>query len=171
MTSSLMQIFLIITSLSGAYWVVQPMFTEIKNVQAEAEEYDRAMVLAEEANTVLAGLEKDIAQVTQQEKYRIELLIPDYIEPVKMAYNIETLEASESMFLSSIAINDATTIPDPVGKAEPVEVVQTEEEMFGDGGPVSEFEEVTTAETLISQEISLSVAGTYEQFKSLLSKL
>ncbi len=166
MNSSIIQIGLIIISIFSIVSFVQPMLQKIQIVQSESEEYDLAIEVSAEASVLLGRLEQQISQVSQQEKYRVELLVPDFIAPVELAYDIEALIKEDSLFLNSIRISQPTRILDPVGRVA-VPVPQESEDTFSSFDQVSSVSE----QSIISQEIEISVDGTYEQFKSLLAKI
>lgn len=154
-----LQIALIAVSVSGIFMVIKPMYDEIGSIQLETEEYQRALDTAVQANAKMTSLKNDINRYSQQDKYRIELLVPENLAPVRAAYDIEELVSETGMNLTSISVGTVGKINNPVAAPSAAQAAEA-----------FDLEEVGTM-NLVSQQLDLSVSGTYEQFKYLLTKL
>lgn len=159
------QISLIAISAAGIFSVIQPMFDEIEKVQSETEEYDRALSSAREANSRLAELNRKVSGLSQQERHRIELLVPEVSDPVKTAYEVEQLIVSQGVFLNSINIAPPVKIASPVSSSVAALVSDDDDSTF------SESVSSGGGHMMVGQDVLVSVSGTYSQFKELLTKI
>lgn len=162
MKALLLQLGLIAVSVSAVLFMVKPMYESISVIQSESEEYDVALASAREANSKLAALRKTVEDVSEQNKYRMMLLVPEKLEPIKAANDIEIMAQSTGMFLDTISLGTAMTLPDPTGGNTAGS--QTDDEGFDTFGAVN-----ARVANIYYQDILVSVSGTYEQFKQLLA--
>lgn len=159
MAQSLTQIFMIIASVVAVFTIVIPTFTTIGETQAETAEYEAAIESAFASNQRLSALNNQINNFSQQTRYRLERLIPEQLDPVKTAYDIEVLIDRRGLFLSNIEVNVEETMEDPVASSN----------LTVSGG---QFDAGAGAVDRIAyRDYTIGVAGTYDQFKAFLADL
>lgn len=165
MKQLLVQFGLIGVSIIGVVMVIVPMYENIGVIQSETEEYQRALDSAVETNKKLSSLKQEIGRYGQQEKYRIELLVPQDLAPVRAAYDIEELIGESGMFLNSITVGEIAQVTPPVTAPASGGTPEADENTGFD------FSVDESVSGMVSQQLEISVSGTYEQFKYLLSRV
>lgn len=149
----MIQLGLIVVSIATVFTVIMPMYGTIGTVQAEMEGYDEALKSAREVNLRLKALNDQINDVSQQSRHRINMLVPEYAEGVKVAYDIDQLLLSSDMFVDSIVVNPEESI-----------------EMDGAIDTGETFSGMEESSSMVAQDIQLSISGTYENLKDLLAQ-
>lgn len=153
MSGLMIQLGLIVVSIATVFTVIMPMYGTIGTVQAEMEGYDEALKSAREVNLRLKALNDQINDVSQQSRHRINMLVPEYAEGVKVAYDIDQLLLSSDMFVDSIVVNPEESI-----------------EMDGAIDTGETFSGMEESSSMVAQDIQLSISGTYENLKDLLAQ-
>jgi len=156
MAQTITQILLLIISGITVFTIIVPMFKTMGETQKETDEYSLAIESAFATNERLNSLVAKTESLSQQERYRLNRLIPPTIDPIRTAYDLEVLIEKHRLFLISINVLDEEIMEDPVATSNVIS-----EDEFGSADQV--------VGSIGHQEFELAVAGTYDQFKSLLA--
>jgi hypothetical protein len=156
MAQTITQILLLIISGIAVFTVVVPTMTTIGETQAETEEYSRAIESAFAANERLNALIRETESLSQQERYRLNRLIPETIDPVSTAHDLEVLIEKNNLILVSILILEELATPDPVVTSQ----------IAGAGGFDESDENIGN---IGYRDIEIVFAGTYDQLKSFIA--
>ena len=158
MTQTIVQIFLIAVSVIAVFTIINPNLENIGQTQDEIDEYSLAVESAYATNQSLNALVQKVDSFSQQENYKLNRFIPESIDPIRTAFDIEVLVENNNLFLVSIDVQDEVQIQSPVVTSNPV---QSEDFIENQPG-VSQ---------IAQQDFDISVAGTYEQFKAFLADI
>lgn len=161
MTQSIIQILLLLISGVAVFSFIMPTFADIRAVQDETSEYALALENAYQSKQRLDALVNTLEDYSAQERYRLDLFIPAEIDIARLSYDLEMMIERQGLFLNTFTVEDEVKIPDPVSTSAALS--DSPEEEFG----------TTIAEerTVASQDIALSVSGTYAQFKAFLGQV
>lgn len=146
MIRTLTPIFSILIAIFVFFFVARPMFVEIKNVQDETEEYERAVVQAEALNQKLNALLAEKNQFSDLQKENLEIFLPSSINEVRILTDLKEMAVGHRMMLGNVQVSDEATVIN---------------EQNASGGMVSYSD-------LVSADISFALIGTYDQFKAML---
>lgn len=148
MIRTITPIFSIILAILIFFLYTQPMFTEVKQVQGEADKYREAAQTAatrnEELNQKYAIVESHA--VTDVE--RLNVLVPSVIDEIKILTDLGELARRHNMLFGNVSVTN--------NDMEPL-------------ATVNEESEVVAFRDLVSTDLQFSLIGTYEQFKSFLA--
>jgi hypothetical protein len=158
MTQTVIQILLLIISGVAVGTLVMPQYEKIGDIQTETAEYETAAERAYQANQRLNALVQRVQGLSAQERYRLDRFIPEVADPLKTSYELERLALKAGMFINGLSVLDPELVEDPVLTAVALSAPETVDE--GVPAPVNQ---------VVAYDIDLTVAGTYEQFKQLLS--
>lgn len=158
MNQTILQVILITVSVLVAVMVVKPTLQDMGSTQQETAEYITAIENAAEANSKLSDLYRQVNSFSSSEEHRLALLVPEKIDAVQIAYDLEVMTNESGMFLTTLTVNDEVAEVDPVSNT------------------VAEFgaeDEITagSAKQIATQDFVLELAGTYDQFKDLLTQV
>lgn len=156
MTQTIIQILLLIVSGIAVFTIIMPKFEEIAVIQSETEEYDQAIESAFATNERLSALTQQASSFSQQEQHKLDRLVPFNIDTLSLGYDIEGLIDRHGLFLNGIDIAEPTVLRDPVQTSAPSEA-----------GPAS----APIEKEIEQQEITITLSGTYEQFKGFLADI
>lgn len=157
MSQVIVQILLLIVSGVAVFSIVMPKLNEMGDIQKEITGYEQAIENAFASNERLNALVREADSLSQQERFRLETLVPQKIDPIRTAFNIETLIDRHNLFLITLEILDEISAPDPVSTSP--------DSGAGFGAGASDPARIAT------QEVEVVMAGTYEQFKAFLTDI
>ncbi len=163
MTQTIVQILLLVVSGVAVFTIVVPKFDEIRSTQEESAQYEEALESAFAMNERLRSLSNQLDSLSQQERYRLGRLVPEVIEPMKLAYDLEVLIERNGLFLEAMEVGEEMLEPDPVETTAAV-ATSNEEDSFAQSN-------ATDQKLLAVRTINIAVAGDYNQFKALLRDL
>jgi hypothetical protein len=152
MIRSLTPLLAILVSVGIFIYFIQPMYAEINGVQSETTEYGEAVAKAAEFNQLLNSLISKRNSITAGNLERLEVLVPDNIDPVRVLVDLEALAGRNNMIFGNVNIEEREAAGDDAGKNNPDAM---------DGSPIGEDDFVPIG-------ISFSLIGSYEQFQSML---
>lgn len=128
----------------------RPMFAEIDTIKNETAQFERAVEQAKTLNTRLEALMNQKNSFSDIERNKLDAVIPHEINEVKLLADLKELSRSHNMLLGNITVAEGDS---PVSATLDVSV------------PAISYS------TLTSSEISFSLIGTYDQFKSMLADI
>lgn len=158
MTQTITQILLLIISGIAVFTMIVPTFKTIGETQKETDEYSLAIESAFATNERLNALVRETEKLSQQERYRIDRFIPATVDPIRTAYDLETLIEKHRLFLVGLTVTEESVMDDPVVTSNAVA-----EDDFGEG--------TQQVGSIGYNDFELVVAGTYEQFKDFLADI
>lgn len=142
--NSLVQLGLIVISITIIFVYIQPTFAEVRQVQDELFEYADAVDKAAEFNQRLGELVAVGNSITAADRARLDRLLPAEVDTVQVMRDLEVLVERTSLSL----------------------VALTAEELFIPVAP-ADYEGSENEFALAYQDFSLEVSGTYEDIKLL----
>ncbi len=131
------------------FFFTQPMLAEIKTIEAETAEYKEAVGIAQTLNETLNTLLEKKRSFSASDVERLEALVPDSYDGVRILADINKIVGSHYMVLSDISLEESDMIQDR-------NIPSTD---------------LISYDTFKTAEINFSVIGTYEQFKGLLGDI
>ena len=161
---SAVQIVLIIISVVIIVTYIKPAFSDMKATQDETAQYQKVLDTAQSYNSELQRLLSQANSFSTSEIRALERYLPDTVDPILVMRDIDIIVRNNGMNLDSVTSEDSVT---SIGGSEAVG--SNEEDFFDDidssgSGQVS----AQRGPDLFSQQFTLGVSGTYEQFKTLL---
>lgn len=147
MIRTLTPVLSIIIGLLLFFIFARPMFAEITAIKAETAQYDRAVEQATTLNSKLAALMNQKNSFSEIERNKLDAFIPRDINEVKLLADLKELTRTHNMLIGNITVTEA------------------------DGQVAGALDVSTPAisyDSLASSEITFSLIGTYDQFKSIL---
>lgn len=144
-------IFSIIIAIAVYFVVTQPMFGEMQIVQDETNQYREAVDKAHLFNQTLQELLTKRKSFGAQEMERLEALVPNSVDEVKLLVDLEAMAERQQMLIGNISVDKPKV---PVVRERNPEIPTT-----------------VTLENLSSIDISFSLIGTYDQFRSMLTDI
>lgn len=161
MSQTILQIALLLISGVAVFSFIMPTFGEIRGVQDETAEYALALDNAYQSKQRLDSLVSTLEGYSAQEQYRLDLFIPNEIDIVRLSYDLEMLIEKDGLFLNSFMVEDEEKIPDPVSTSAALSDNTADE--FGTA--------IAEERTVASQDMTISLSGSYPQFKSFLANV
>ncbi|MFT5037262.1 MAG: hypothetical protein ACI9VM_000841 [Candidatus Azotimanducaceae bacterium] len=151
---SIIQIVLIIISVVIIITYIKPTFTLMQETQGETDEYQTAIANAESYRTELSALLARVEGFDDDNRKVLERYVPDALDIVAIMRDIETIVQNNKMVLTAVSAGDIGA--KDIGKINAVQ------------GQQSKDSQVIQNAGLQFQQFSVSVTGTYIQFKLLL---
>ncbi len=149
MFSALSPIISILLAIGIFIYFSNPMFADIKEIQTETNEYKEAVEKATEFNNVLQGLLVEANSLSSLELERLEMLVPDKIDEVRLLVDLKAMAENQDMLFGNIEVS------------EPVSNIYIDS---------SESSRISvSSDDFSSLEISFELIGTYEQLKAMLA--
>lgn len=150
MNQALLQIIVIIACGGVVYTYVLPAFGQVAVIQEQITEYESAIKLAESANQKARDLRQVKESISEAKIARLEEALPEQLDPLQYAYELETLALEENLFVTSISVE------------EPTETITNEQE--NDDGTIDGI-------AIMKQGVTLTVQGTYPEIKSFIKRI
>lgn len=150
---------------------ISPGFANMGDIQSETEEYQRAIDNAAAANQEAINKINQIDSVTTEERYRLELALSDEIDPVRYAYELESLILSQGLFLSSISIGEKKPLKTNVQGNLSQASAQSSTDESGLETSFSETDSESGFSQIVTQTFDFTVSGTYEQLQDLIQAI
>lgn len=144
---TLTPIFSIIIALLIFFFFVQPQYAEVQLLNEEIEKYDNAVQSAEDLNNLIESLIAQKRSHPVQAIEKLDLLVPPNLQTVRLLIDLETMADRNRMLFGNLEVSED----------EPVILT-------GEGGG----SETIGTNSFVTADISFSLIGTYEQFKSML---
>jgi Tfp pilus assembly protein PilO len=139
---------LICLGIAGAlfFGFIDPTYTHLKALQVEESSYDQALTRSKDLQTVRDQLLARYNTFSQNDLARLEKLIPDHVDNVRLILDLDAMASRYGMHVKSVSI-----------KADPTATAR------GQIGPNDQAYE--------SVVLSFSVSGSYDTFRSYLADL
>lgn len=137
----------------GIFFVyTQPTFEQIKAMRTEVGQYEGALSKSRELQQVRAVLLDKYKNFNPADLDRLEKLLPDHVDNVRLILDLDRLALSHQMPMQNVVIGDPT-----------------KEGSSGGNASISSPDPVLQKVGALT--LTFSTVGTYEQFKSFLSDL
>lgn len=146
--NSLVQLGLIVISITIIFTYIQPTFADIRLVQDELFEYTDAVEKAGEFNQRLNELASVASSISEQDMARLNRLLPENVDSAQVMRDLEVLVERSELTLASLEADEefAPSLP---------EDFQANEQQL----------------TLSYQDFMLAVEGSYEDIKRLFNDI
>ena len=158
------QIVLILISVVIIMTVIRPELDKIRSKQNELAKFNDAIEKAGAYNETLQAKINQADNILTSDLAALDRFLPDAIDPVKVARDLENIILTNELSLQSITVGEVTAVT--------VSNLDKEEMFMMDDTGVAVYDEEGSASKrglgLVSQTLALSVAGTYEQMKYML---
>lgn len=176
---------------------IRPTFEEYKRIDAEIADYDLALTKADELQQRIAELIADKNAISTNDSERLMSLLPDAVDEVDVVLSLDEIADRNRMIIEGISVTDGRA-PEVVNDDAPEEEVgansgfsdPTLDPMYdptldpaydpslaGDdslGSAVGGSQSISTlkpSEFYETAELTFSVTGTYEDFKTFIREL
>ncbi len=124
----------------------------VAELQADRSRYADALQKAREVEEARTGLLQAYNAIPAEELKRLETLLPDYVDSVRFIIDINTLAASHSLVLKSVALEET-------GKESPKPLAK-------DAGTIGPKQKLTA-----SVGLKFVVSGSYDDFRAFMRDL
>lgn len=101
---NLFAILLIAASVGIAFGYARPIWSEIQSLRQEESKYSEALKRVEVLNAALENQKALIASIPPADLERLEKLLPDNVDNVKLIIDINNIASSEGMSIRDISI-------------------------------------------------------------------
>lgn len=144
----------IIVSIGIFFLYIKPMYDEISSIQDETTEYGEAVAKASEFNQLLSNLTSKRNSLTAGNLERLEIAVPDSIDPVRILVDIEAIAEQNRMVLGNVTVSGLD---------------QTRGDTEGEFG--TNIVAAISEDDFEKSSITFNVVGTYDRFKAFLANL
>ena len=143
------------------FFFVRPLYAQIGEVQAEADQYTETVRKVQEFNQLLNGLVAQRNAVSVTDLERLEAFVPHGdIDEVAALVDLEALAEANGLIFQEVKVG--VIGEDGAPEDDYQDDGQIEPETVSQGFDASEF---------LTQDIDFTVVGTYDQFRSFLEGL
>jgi Tfp pilus assembly protein PilO len=138
--------------LAGAifFFYTQPEYDKTKDINAQIAEYNQALQKAAELQQLKQQLLDKYNKFDPNDIDRLQKLLPDHVDNIRLILDIDNLAQSHQMQLSNVQVNGNDSNA-------------TQQSVIGTLG--------TQAQKYDSLQLGFTTSGTYDDFKSILSDL
>jgi len=133
---------------------VRPTYKEIKELRAKETEYQKALANSKELEKIVSDLRDTYQSFNEEDVANLRTLLPDYVNNVQLAVEIEKLALSYGMFLKNVQHKVPEDDIPTTGRA-----LLTKEQMALQKKPYGVF------------ELSFSTEGGYSNFVNFITSL
>lgn len=158
------QVVLLGISFGLVFLYIQPRLETIRDVEAEVAQYQTAVANATQYNAELSRLVNQINALSQSDIQALERFLPQEIDPVTVARDIETIARQNNVIVSSINVVDTTEEEGQVRNVqrEVVDIPQVGEPQRVVFDPRTDLQ---------ATDVEVVVIAPYEQFKPFIEAL
>jgi hypothetical protein len=142
----------IVTAVVVFFFFTKPMYEKVRVLQDDKAQYERAVQTAADSNRLLQELLQKRNSFSAQELERLEKLVPDSIDRVRLLVDLEAMSRNHRMLFGNVLVEESS--------------VEGEDLVSVEGGG-----EVTYEEDFVSSDVSFGLIGTYENFRAFLKDL
>ncbi len=100
-TRNIIPILMLVASVWGLLWFVRPQYAEIKDLQAEKEEYDEAIKNANEVRALRSRLLETYSSFSPNDWKRLTIMLPDRPQGVELARDVSNIASIFNITLES----------------------------------------------------------------------
>ncbi|HMA78701.1 MAG TPA: hypothetical protein VKP88_06260 [Candidatus Paceibacterota bacterium] len=147
----LRQIILLGLSVAIIFAFIQPKLVDLRAVQAEVDEYTRAIDNATQFTNELQSLLNQVSSISRADEQALETFLPRSLDAVVVSRDLETIAQRNSMRVQSISYSEPVTEESVRSIQDPSVVVDSE--------AVEDIEPILTR-----TPIMVTVQGSYEAF-------
>lgn len=182
MNNPFISLAVIIISIAFAFFYVLPQYNESVKHRKDIESLEKTLNNSKEIKTLIADTKESLASVEGERKARFEKLLPEKIDPVRFANDIQAMGRKHRIVLSGIKID--SSLDDTVVKSEASNATTTGAlgKILSIGGRISQSEGVdggtkNTApasksdKKYVATGASFSFTTTYETFQLFLDDI
>lgn len=108
----LMPIILILVAVGLFFLQINPRYSEMKMLRAEAKQYDNAIKMAEELKEVRASLETTLQSFSRADLDRLDRFLPRHLDTVRVILDVDSIASRQGLRLENLDITDDTAKPD-----------------------------------------------------------
>ncbi len=155
----LSQLILLIISIAVFVTYIQPTFSKLQLVEQEISQFKEAVSKASQFNQLLNSLTNTLNTITQTDLQILEKYLPNTIDSVLVAKDLETLIEKNGLFPKTIGIEDLIRDSDSTVK----KIQFDNNDNFVEESTITKLQNEVTA-----QSFKVSIQGSYESFKMFL---
>ena len=155
-SNTIIQIILIIVSVIVVATYVKPTFENIKSTQDETKEYQIALENAQMFAEELTKLQAIAGSLTTSQRNKLERFLPVSTDQIAVMRDIRTIVLQNKMLLNGVSSLSGATSNENVNNVQ-----------YDDDGQ----EVLPVGPAITNQQFTVSVKGSYDNFKSLLADL
>lgn len=173
--SNILPIILILASVGMFFGYINPTYTgvtgatdtaskSIQELQSEENDYKDALTKTAEIERVRTGLSDQFRKISPSDQTKIEKLLPDHIDSVRLIIDINNIAAKYGMSLTNIILTASGVLPTPKANAP---------------ASASSPSDTSAARTFVgpddrqydSIKLGFTVTGSYENFIQFLKEI
>jgi len=149
----------LVLALLVVIFFVRPKIADLNALQAESNQYADVLSKATEFNRLIEQLYSQQNALSALERERLDTFVPPVIDEIRALVDLEKLANQHGMIFQDITaeLQDEAVNDEPSRASRSRSAEDVDGELFGG--------------RLESREVSFSVLGTYEQFRSFLREL
>lgn len=118
---SFLPIILMVVAVGLFFFQVNPMYSTVKELRAEAKQYDEALKMADELTKIRVDLAHTLDSFSQEDLGRLDHFLPRNLDTVRIIMDIDAIAARNGVRLVDLDIADpvapATKAPVTTGKS------------------------------------------------------
>ncbi len=102
---SLTPIILILLSVGIFFFLIDPQYKKVQELQAEVEENDKTLEIAAKLRSKRDELREKFNKISQEERDELEKLLPDTVDNVRLIIDINNVAEQFGIVIRNISIN------------------------------------------------------------------
>jgi hypothetical protein len=99
-------IILIVTSIALFFMQVNPLYTDVKTLRIEAKEYDEALIIAEELETLRTELARTLDSFSEEDLAKLDNFLPGRLDTVRIILDVDGIAKNSNIRLNDLRISD-----------------------------------------------------------------
>lgn len=153
MFRTLTPLFTLLLSIGLYFYFIGPQYEEIKGIQAETAKYAEAIAQVKDVNTRLqAHLNKKNNEFDARTLERLDILVPDKVDEVKLLIDLEEMTKKNGMVFGDISL-------------------ESSEQSASSDSATAAASTVSIERDFSHKIVTFGVVGTYDEFRALLNDI
>ena len=148
MMRTLTPVFSIVIALVAFFFYTQPKYDGTTSIESDITEYNKAVDTAQKLNTLIQNLLNEKNTHSQAELVKLDKIVPQEVDEVRLIVDLKNMAKHYNMLFGNIEVS-----------SEPVDTSKLTSATVSDA---------IGADSFVTSDISFSLIGTYDQFKSML---
>jgi Tfp pilus assembly protein PilO len=111
---SIVPIILIVLAAGFFFFWVKPLYSEVSQLRAASAEYDNALVLAKELETLRGDLARKLSSFPKSDLARLDHFLPRQLDTVRIILDVDSIGIRNGLKLENLKVlNDTPKATDP----------------------------------------------------------
>lgn len=165
MINRLLSIVLIVSSIWLVVGFIRPQFGELDQTTLSIEERRQTLLDAERVIERRDRIMTEYASISDEEVQRMRVILPDVIDPVRLALDLSVLSKAYDLEMTDIDVSGVETAMSATN--EPQQVVMYAE----DGSVIGQGFDYSSVPLFVTASVKASFVGSYDSFIAFLLDL